>query len=87
MTMPTFSTDSLHPDRLRCDDCGETVCVADEPATGLTAQQAAIRWPDRAEAIREHQVICTWRQNPPPADGSGVYIHMRGRDEGRLPDQ
>jgi hypothetical protein len=81
----TYSIASLHPDRLRCETCGETVgMIGDagpaEPLGSLTADQAVREWPELANAIREHDVLCTWRRNP-PVDGLGVYVHATPRQE------
>jgi hypothetical protein len=82
--MTTFSTDGAG--RLVCDVCGETLFPVDEPASGLTSQQAAARWPDQAEEVKFHAVVCTFRQNPE----APVYFHAMGRDEnadGYNPDE
>jgi hypothetical protein len=80
----TFAIDPLHPDRLRCETCGETVATVPDagPAElrSLTADQAVREWPDLANTIRQHDVLCTWRRNPPPADGRGVYFHAMPRE-------
>jgi hypothetical protein len=84
-TATTFRIDPLHPSRLLCECCGEPVCElpADsevmEHASGLTAQQAGLAWPEQAESIREHAVVCLWRRNPPRGDVA-VYVHMTPRD-------
>jgi hypothetical protein len=84
MTTPastTFLSDPLHPTMLLCECCGEPVCArpADrevmEHASGLTAQQAALAWPEQAAPIREHAVVCLWRRHPTQGD-VGVYVHM-----------
>jgi hypothetical protein len=78
----TFSADPAHPDRLRCDACGGVIgaidpCAdpGDPPPLVLTAHQAALRWPELAEAVREHAVVCRWRRNPPPAEGWHVHLY------------
>jgi hypothetical protein len=84
----TFSADPTHPDRLRCDACGEPVgaidpCAepaGDPPPLGLTVYQAVRRWPELAEAIRRHEALCTWRRSPPPEGGAGVYVHLYPRE-------
>jgi hypothetical protein len=50
-----------------------------EHASGLTARQAAVAWPEQAESIREHAVVCLWRRNSPLRD-VGVYVHATPRD-------
>jgi hypothetical protein len=85
---PAACTFSAHPtpDRLRCDQCGEVLgaidpCAepaGDPPPLGLAAWQAARRWPDLAEAVREHAVVCPWRRNPPPPEG--WYVHLQPRE-------
>jgi hypothetical protein len=63
-TSTTFRIDPLHPTALLCESCGKPVCElpADsevmEHGSGLTAQQAALAWPEQAEPIREHAVVC-----------------------------
>jgi hypothetical protein len=66
----------LHPERLSCDTCGESVCLADELVVGLTSYQAVQRWPAMAETIKEHAVICTFRQNP----GVPVFLDLMERE-------
>jgi hypothetical protein len=82
--MPTYRVDSLHPDRLACLTCGQTVCAVtpapDDPLGELSLEQAMHAWPDRAAELVDHDVDCTWRQLPPLADGRGVYIHMTERE-------
>jgi hypothetical protein len=86
--MTTFSVDTMHPDRVVCDGCGEAVgaidpCAepaGDPPALGLTGHQAVRRWPDLAEDIRRHEVLCDWRRNPPPEGGAGAYFHLYPRE-------
>jgi hypothetical protein len=80
--MPCFRLDPLHPSALLCADCGEFVARVgtDGPAElhGLTANQAVRVWPDHAEAIRRHEVLCTWRRNPPR--WGSVYFHLTPRE-------
>jgi hypothetical protein len=88
--MSTYRVDPLHPDRLVCERCGETVgpippdLAADLPATeGLTRRQlglAGFAGQKQAEplgdALAAHDVACLWRQNP----GAPGYVHLRPRD-------
>jgi hypothetical protein len=91
-TSTTFRVEPLHPSRLLCEACGEVACElpaagADtagaqrDQTEGLTAQQAALAWPEHAEAIREHGVWCVWRCHPPRGD-VGVYVHVTQRGVG-----
>jgi hypothetical protein len=83
-TPATFTIDALHPSRLRCDACGEVVCelppaaAGPDQAEGLTSHQAALRWPDHAEVVKRHAVVCLWRRHPAPADA--WYVHTMERD-------
>jgi hypothetical protein len=85
--MSTYRIDPLSPNLLQCERCGETVSTippCDAPALeNLTAQQAALAWPDAAEAIMLHAVLCLWRSSPAPPDGRGVFIHLRERESGQ----
>jgi hypothetical protein len=45
---------------------------------GLTAHQAGRTWPQHAEVIRRHEVLCDWRRNPPRA--GAVSFHRTPRD-------
>jgi hypothetical protein len=72
--MATFSVDSLHPGRVVCDGCGAAVgpidpCaepMGDPPPWGLTAEQAARRWPELAEEVGRHEALCLYRSGPLP---------------------
>jgi hypothetical protein len=76
----TYRVDPLHPDRLVCETCGEAVAAV--PAglptdTGLTKRQLAPEFPELADALAEHDVICLWRRSPKGA----VYVHLLSREE------
>jgi hypothetical protein len=68
--MATYRVAPLHPDRLVCEVCGRA--VADVPpglpagwaATGLTRQQLAAQFPELANVLWGHDVLCRWRQDP-----------------------
>jgi hypothetical protein len=59
----TYTLDSLHPDRLRCDRCGHALPVAldlwDDPESRrlLTEDEAAAYRPDLAAALRLHGMV------------------------------
>jgi hypothetical protein len=79
--VPVYHLDPLHPQVLRCRDCGAAVCaldgqdVADAPEA-MTHRQAAALWPDLAAVIVRHEVMCSWRQEE--ANG---YANGRPGDE------
>jgi hypothetical protein len=86
--MPLFRLDPLHPDLLVCETCEAVVCAVPmtppaeplDPAGPLTSQQVSRGWPDVAEAVREHAVVCTFRHAGALAGGNGVYVHARERE-------
>jgi hypothetical protein len=64
VTVPTYSQDPLHLDRLRWDRCGQPVagvggkeCVAVE---SLTARQVQDYFPGAAGGVELHEVVCGW---------------------------
>ncbi len=60
--MPVYAIDPLHPSRLRCELCGETVAALPEdgeaPPYALTPEQAGHLWPQLARTILEHDLLC-----------------------------
>jgi hypothetical protein len=67
----TYTLDSLHPDRLACDHCGHLIGPVslddgDDPATldSLTDDQVAHRWPQLAEEVQLHSLLCARRADP-----------------------
>jgi hypothetical protein len=61
--MPTYSLDPLHPDRLRCDQCGATVAEAPPnlaATEGLTCRQLALAGLEPATllALAAHDLLC-----------------------------
>jgi hypothetical protein len=60
----TFTLDSLHPDRLRCDHCGHLLghvdLAGEDPAAlvSLTEDQVAHRWPQLAVDVGLHGYAC-----------------------------
>jgi hypothetical protein len=60
----TFTLDSLHPDRLRCDHCGQffgpvdTAAEDPEALVDLTEDQVAHRWPHLAADVALHDYTC-----------------------------
>jgi hypothetical protein len=77
----TYRVDALHPDRLVCETCGEAVAAvpAGLPAdSGLTKRQLAPGFPELADVLAEHDVLCAWRRSPPGA----VYVHLLPRGDG-----
>jgi hypothetical protein len=60
--MAAFSSDPFHPDRLRCETCGQVVAVLPEgcraPSYALTASLAGVLWPDLAEDVANHAGSC-----------------------------
>jgi hypothetical protein len=74
----TYRVDSLHPDRLVCETCGDAVAAVPDglPAdTGLTKRQLAPEFPELAAVLAEHDVLCAWQQSP----GGAVYVHVLPR--------
>jgi hypothetical protein len=47
------------------DPCADP---GDPPPVGLTAEQAARRWPELAEDIGRHEALCLYRRNSPPPE-------------------
>jgi hypothetical protein len=80
--MATYRIDSLHPDRLTCETCGDTVAAL--PPDGrteldsLTVDQAMRAWPELAAEIVEHDTLCAWRRMPA---GAKVYVHLLPKEE------
>jgi hypothetical protein len=66
----TFTLDSLLPDRLRCDQCGQLFGPADivgedlAALVSLTQEQAAHRWPDLAADLDAHEYACPRQAGP-----------------------
>jgi hypothetical protein len=61
--MPTYSIDPLHPDRLRCDECGLAVAAVTGPVSafglaGLSCRQVADYFPEAAEWVELHEATC-----------------------------
>jgi hypothetical protein len=77
----TYRVDSLCPDRLVCETCGEAVAAVPVglPAdAGLTKCRLAPEFPELARALGEHDVLCAWRRSPKGA----IYVHLLPRDSG-----
>ncbi len=50
--------------------------------TSLACVEAVHAMPlEELEAVREREVLEHWKANPPPADGSGVYVHIMEKGE------
>jgi hypothetical protein len=67
----TYSIDSLHPDRLSCDNCGQLLGVVplddgEDPAqlVNLTEDEVYHRWPKLADDVRNHSLRCARRCEP-----------------------
>jgi hypothetical protein len=66
----TYSLDSLHPDRLRCDHCSRLFAPVDlagddpEALVSLTEAQVAHRWPHLAADVGLHEYACTALHEP-----------------------
>jgi hypothetical protein len=45
-------------------------------ATDLTKGQLAPEFPDLADTLGEHDVLCAWRRSP----GGAVYVHVLPRN-------
>jgi hypothetical protein len=89
--MSTYRVDPLHPDRLVCEICGDTVAPVPPdlatflPATeGFTRQQLGLagfaglqQAHSLGDALAEHDVACRWRRNP----GGTVYVHVLPRND------
>jgi hypothetical protein len=62
--MPCYTLDSLHPDWLRCDECGHHIGPIDlvglDPTSliSLTEDQAARCWPGLAADLGLHDYAC-----------------------------
>jgi hypothetical protein len=60
----TYTLDSLHPDRLRCDHCGQLFGPVDlsgedpEALVSLTEDQVVHRWPQLAGDVGLHEYAC-----------------------------
>jgi hypothetical protein len=65
--MSVFAIDPLHPDVLKCLDCGCAVAnvadlaQADDEPLQMTARQALRCWPGVALEVMRHDVACAWR--------------------------
>ena len=64
--MPTYSTDPLHPDRLRCDRCGlhlDSVSPVGPCDLGpLTALQVREYYPEAGDEAEMHDALCRWAE-------------------------
>ena len=80
---PPTAPDSSHSCRdTRTTRPAEVVAAvpADLPAdTGFKKRQLAPEFPELAEALREHDVLCLWRRSP----GGPVHVHLLPRAEDR----
>jgi hypothetical protein len=60
----TYTLDSLHPDRLRCDQCGHLLgpvdLVGEDPAAlvSLTEDRVTHCWPHLAADVGLHEYAC-----------------------------
>jgi hypothetical protein len=60
----TYILDSLHPDRLRCDHCGQLLGPVDlagedrAALVSLTEDQVVHRWPELAADVGLHEYAC-----------------------------
>jgi hypothetical protein len=66
VTVPIYSQDPLHPDRLRCDRCGRPVGAVggkEFPGVeGLTAHQVREYFPEAAPDVGVHEAVCGWEE-------------------------
>jgi hypothetical protein len=80
-TPTTFALDPLHPELLLCEVCGATVATVDpaaiDPVAGITGDQAGRAFREQAEAIRLHEVTCSWRRAQAEGGGAAVSVHAR----------
>jgi hypothetical protein len=55
--------------------------AATEQVEGISGQQAARAWTEKAELIRTHEVACFLRKDQAAGGPSEVYWHVREREE------
>jgi hypothetical protein len=80
----TYRVDPLQPGRLVCEVCGRavaTVPVGLKSTRGVTKQQVAGRFPDLAEQLDSHDVLCRWRRDPWPCSASPEDIEAVAREQ------
>jgi hypothetical protein len=62
--VPTYSQDPFHPDRLRCDRCGQPVAGVGgkefPAALHLTAKPVREYFPEVAGDVGLHEAVCGW---------------------------
>jgi hypothetical protein len=62
--MSTYSQAPLHPNRLRCDRCGQPVAAVGgkefSVAEHLTARQVQEYFPEAAGDVELHEAVCGW---------------------------
>jgi hypothetical protein len=78
----TYRVDPLRPGRLVCEVCGRAVATLPaglKRTRGVTKQQVAARFPELAEQLGSHDVLCRWRQNPWPCSASALEIEKVAR--------
>jgi hypothetical protein len=75
--IPSFRIDPLHPDRMTCELCGETVAAVslDEPARveSLSLHAALHAWPELALDLVTHYSACFFAHKPEGASG-GIFV-------------